>query len=81
MSSSASGFQFGLDSHRPSTASLPSNSAVSTPHLAPANRWDLPIVREPQYPIIFWNMNREAEAELERTNNSLEASHRQFQVL
>lgn len=46
----------------------------------PMRRWELDIVRPPMYDISFWNVHQEALNALARTNNSMEATHRQFQV-
>uniref|UniRef100_A0A1I8BSQ0 Dimer_Tnp_hAT domain-containing protein n=1 Tax=Meloidogyne hapla TaxID=6305 RepID=A0A1I8BSQ0_MELHA len=41
-------------------------------------RWEMPLVRTPQYPIAFWNVNERALKALAKTNNALESSHYHF---
>ncbi|KAL7079822.1 hypothetical protein ACQ4LE_000127 [Meloidogyne hapla] len=41
-------------------------------------RWELRLVRSPQYPITFWNVNERAIRSLAKTNNALESSHYHF---
>ncbi|KAL7073533.1 hypothetical protein ACQ4LE_007546 [Meloidogyne hapla] len=60
---------FGSPPLQPST---PSMSTITIP------RWELRLVRSPQYPITFWNVNERAIRSLAKTNNALESSHYHF---
>ncbi|KAL7076508.1 hypothetical protein ACQ4LE_004685 [Meloidogyne hapla] len=64
--------QFGLDSSQPPTPSMSLSAIVEVP------RWEMPLVRTPQYPIAFWNVNERALKALAKTNNALESSHYHF---
>lgn len=68
---SSTPIQFGCPSPQPST---PNFSAATI------QRWELPIVRRPVYPIEFWNINERALRALAKTNNALESTHYHFMV-
>ncbi|KAL7075575.1 hypothetical protein ACQ4LE_005151 [Meloidogyne hapla] len=56
----------------PPTPSMSLSAIVEVP------RWEMPLVRSPQYPIMFWNVNERALKALAKTNNALESSHYHF---
>uniref|UniRef100_A0A1I8C003 Dimer_Tnp_hAT domain-containing protein n=1 Tax=Meloidogyne hapla TaxID=6305 RepID=A0A1I8C003_MELHA len=64
--------QFDLDSSQPPTPSMSLSAIIEVP------RWEMPLVRTPQYPIAFWNVNERALKALAKTNNALESSHYHF---
>uniref|UniRef100_A0A914HZB6 MULE transposase domain-containing protein n=1 Tax=Globodera rostochiensis TaxID=31243 RepID=A0A914HZB6_GLORO len=65
--------QFGFPSPRPSTPSMPSFATTME-----VLRWEIEVVRQPLYPIRFWNVHQQAASALARTNNALESSHLHF---
>lgn len=53
---------------------------TSTEETISVRRWEMEIIRRPMYEIHFWNVHQEALHALARTNNSMEATHRHYQV-
>uniref|UniRef100_A0A915P6U7 FLYWCH-type domain-containing protein n=1 Tax=Meloidogyne floridensis TaxID=298350 RepID=A0A915P6U7_9BILA len=63
-----------------------STPILSDPSLQPSTlsmntitipRWELQLVRSPQYPVSFWNVNERALRAMAKTNNALESRRRQ----
>uniref|UniRef100_A0A914HPJ8 Uncharacterized protein n=1 Tax=Globodera rostochiensis TaxID=31243 RepID=A0A914HPJ8_GLORO len=53
-------------------------SQKATFRLQEVLRWEIEVVRQPLYPIRFWNVHRQAASAVARTNNALESSHLHF---